>query len=65
MIKIRIGKVEETFEDNGSAMEYVADVAGDSSLRFQRLVFEHGELDSMDFLVYSRGRVSEAYSTRH
>lgn len=64
MIKIRIGSVEETFDSNKSAMAYVADMAGDKPLRFQRIVYERGEITEMDFLTYDRGRISSTHNTR-
>jgi hypothetical protein len=64
MIVIRIGKITEEFSDNQSAMRFVADTAGDRRLRFQRLVFENGNLESMDFLTYHTGRISETFNTR-
>lgn len=64
MIKIRVGDVEESFESNQAALRYVADMAGDSPLEFQRLSYEHGQLVEMDFLTYNRGRLTETHSTR-
>lgn len=64
MIVIRVGDVEESFADNRSAINFVADLAGDRPLRFQRLVFERGNLESMDFLTYNTGRLSETFNTR-
>lgn len=64
MIKIRIGKNEQSFDDHQAAMRYVSDKAGDTYLEFQRLIYEGLELVEMDYLTYYRGRVSETYSTR-
>lgn len=63
MIKIRVGKVEETFEDSQAAMRFVADMAGDKPLEFQRIEYEDGELSQMDYLTYYQGRLKETYST--
>ena len=64
MIKIRIGTEVSEFPDTRLAMEFVATQAGDRPLRFQRLLFENGRLEAMDFLTYNRGRLSETYTTR-
>ena len=65
MIKIRIGKVEKTFETNKEAMDYVSREAGRKTLRFQRFVFNsRGGLEEMDYLTFRQGRISETYNTR-
>jgi hypothetical protein len=64
MIVIRIGSDVQEFVNNQAAMSFVADTAGDRPLRFQRLVFENGNLEAMDFLTYNTGRISETFNTR-
>lgn len=64
MIKIRIGKNEQSFDNHQAAMRYISDKAGETYLEFQRLIYEGSELVEMDYLTYYRGRVSETYSTR-
>lgn len=64
MIKIRVGKTEEIFEDNQSAMQYVADMAGDKRLKFQRIEYNRGELVQMEYLTFYQGRLKETYLTR-
>lgn len=65
MVKIKIGSVVSSFGSQEEANAFVAEQAGSKKLRYKQTVYAGSQIESMDFLTYHEGKVSETYNTNN